>query len=320
MKSLLYIALFLVFYSCTYSNTFSSKELDEAELLMQTDPQAALGKLNRYDVSEFEDSATLARWALLYSEAMVANRLAAPRDTIVNIAIDWYGRHGFSNELAKAQTLKRRLGDFGRPDALSTALYVQKEKEFQLYTERMRRERYVLFGVMALLVAAGVIVWQRQRMKLIAVRHEALIAEASTLRDGLTQKQTAMTGVLARRFSVIDELCGTYYESSGTKAEQKNVAEKVKSQIEAIRQDEAVFAGIESDVNACRRGVAAAVKPALKAEEYRLFVWLACGLSNRSIALLIGESIGVVYKRKSRLKAKITAMELPEKAFVMEVF
>ena len=44
-------------------------------------------------VAEFEDSATMARWALMYSEAMVANNLAAPADTIVDIAVDYYGSH-----------------------------------------------------------------------------------------------------------------------------------------------------------------------------------------------------------------------------------
>ena len=49
-------------------------------------------------------------------------------------------------------------------------------------------------------------------------------------------------------------------------------------------------------------------------------VYLASGLSNRTIALLIGESIDVAYKRKSRLKAKIAATDTPGKAQFLSVF
>ena len=41
------------------------KSLDEAERMMFSNPRGALERLNSCDVSEFEDSASLARWALL---------------------------------------------------------------------------------------------------------------------------------------------------------------------------------------------------------------------------------------------------------------
>lgn len=321
MKSLFYIAAFFVLTCCTLSCTHTAERFDEVERLLQSDPQAAFERLNGYDVSEFEDSATLARWALLYSEAMVANHLVAPRDTIVNIAIDYYGRHGIDDKLVRAQVLKQQLScGVGDADALSTARYAQKEKEFQLYKEKARRRQIVLCGLVVLLLALGIIGWQRQRLALASARNEALMAEASSLHEGLSHTQTVMSAVLLRRFAAIDQLCNTYYESAGTKAEQKNISATVKAQITSIREDAKMFAEIENDVNACRKGIAETVKPMLKPEEFRLFIFLACGLSNRAIALLMGESIEVIYKRKSRLKAKVTGMDLPEKDAVLDVF
>lgn len=319
MRSLFYIFVCLVIMGCTYSG-HPQERLNEAETLMRDNPKLALERLNGLDVSEFEDSATMARWALLYSEAMAANRLMAPRDTIVNIAIDYYGRHGLGQELAKAKRAKHILQTGNNIDALSAALFAQKEKEFLLYKERVAREHYIFFGVMLLLIAGAIILWQRQRLKIVSLRNEALIGEASSLHEWLSQKQTAMTGVLARRFTSIDELCNTYYESAGTKAEQKNIVANVKSQIEAIRKDAAVFSEIENDVNVCRNGVADNMRALLKPEEYRLFVFLACGLSNRTIALLMGERIEVIYKRKSRLKAKIFGLRLHENTSMADIF
>ncbi len=90
---LLYIFLLLVVAGCSYSSTAVTKELDCVQEIMCSDPRTAFERLNALEVAEFEDSATMARWALMYSEAMVANNLAAPADTIVDIAVDYYGSH-----------------------------------------------------------------------------------------------------------------------------------------------------------------------------------------------------------------------------------
>ena len=182
MRVLIYIVVLLAVTGCSLSRS-RSEVLEEAQRLMQSDPAAALSKLNAIDVSEFRDSATMARWALLYSEAMVVNRLSAPSDTIVDIAIDYYGRHDLTDEFRKASRLKALSRSAEGADALATALYLQKEKEFLLYKERSKRELYTAIGLVILLVAAGIILWMRQRMKLQAVKNDALMAEASGLRS-----------------------------------------------------------------------------------------------------------------------------------------
>ncbi len=132
MRSLLYIVILLTVTACSYSSPHP-KVLDEAESMMQSNPSLALNKLNSVDVSEFRDSATMARWALLYSEAMVANRLSAPSDTIVNIAVDYYRQQNLTDQYQKASRLKELVLSSADADALATALYLQKEKEFFLY-------------------------------------------------------------------------------------------------------------------------------------------------------------------------------------------
>ena len=105
MRSLLYIVILFVVTACSYSASYSHT-LDEAQRLMEGDPSAALNKLNSLDVSEFKDSATMARWALLYSEAMLINHYTAPTDTIINIAIDYYNHHNQPEKYQKALQLK----------------------------------------------------------------------------------------------------------------------------------------------------------------------------------------------------------------------
>lgn len=327
MKSLVYIVMLLVITGCCYSSSDLVYELDEAQLIMNDDPAKALEKLNQYDMSEIQDSALMARWALLYSEAMVANHLTAPTDTIINIAINYYGFHNVHNELNKALKLKTQLSNANaETNALATALYLQKEKEFMVYKERTKRQQLMFIAIIVVLIGAGVIIWQRQRLKIKDTQNESLMAEVASLNNDLSLQQSEysslndkMSNLLVDRFKVIDELCETYYESQGTKTEKKAIVDKVKSQIEALKSDEGIFAEMEKCQEDLLRRLREEI-PQLKPEEYRLMVYLASGLSNRTIALLIGESINVAYKRKSRLKAKITDSDTPHKADFLAQF
>ena len=295
---------------------------------MHSDPAAALSKLNALDVSEFNDSATLAHWALLYSEAMVVNRLGAPTDTIVNLAVNYYSRHNFADEFRKASELKAILQQTEESDALATALYIQKEKEIRLYKEKARRRLELSVLIMTLFVACGFIIWLRQRLKLQCAQNDALMAEASGLkcsidasRGDVGRLESKLKSLLESRFSLIDSLCQTYYESQGTKTERKAIVDKVKSEIDAIKADS--LPEMEQAVNDCRNNLLVAVKesyPTLKQEDFRLLVYLAGGLSTRTISLLMGESTEVIYKRKSRLKARMKASVEPLRPDVMDIF
>lgn len=327
MRSLFYIFITLVITCCGYSSP-QLKVLDEAQRLMQSDPSAALSKLNDVDVSEFHDSATMARWALLYSEALVVNRLSAPTDTIVNIAIDYYGRHKLTDEFKKASHLKALIQSSGETNTLATALYLQKEKEFLLYKERAKRELYMFVGLVVLLIAIGIIVWMRQRMKIQSLKNETLMAEASGFknqmdasRSDVSRLEMKLHGLLEKRFALIDSLCQTYYESQGTKTERKAIIDKVKSEIDSVRTDS--FPEMEQAVNDCLGNILTTVKenyPDIKAEDYQLLVYLASRLSTRTISLLLGESVDVIYKRKSRLKSRLKVSVEPICPEIMTVF
>lgn len=327
MRGLLYIVILLLITGCSYSSE-QNNALDEARSMMQTDPSGALSRLNMVDVSELEDSASIAQWALLYSEALAENHLAAPSDTIINIAIDYFGRHNITAEHDKAVRLKNLLRSSGMTDSLATALYLQKEKEFMLYQERAKRRTITLTCLIILLAASGIIVWMRQRLKTGIAKNEALMAEASGLRNlieltsgNVGRLESKLHNLLESRFALVDSLCQTYYESQGTKLERKAIIDRVKSEIESVRSDS--FPEMEKAVNDCRGNMLVKVLenfPEIKADDYHLLVYLACGLSSRTICLLLDETIDVVYKRKSRLKSRLKERVAPDCPEIMSVF
>lgn len=327
MRNILYIIILAVVTGCGFSEP-KTQELDEAERLLPSDPAAALERLNGMDVSEIRDSSTMARWALLYGEAMVANRLSAPTDTIINIAMDYYGSHDLRDEFQKASRLKALMTGTDNRDELAVALYLQKEKEFFLYKERARRDKFVFAGIIILLAASGVIAAMYQRLRLKSAQNDLLVSQASDLKcrieaqnSDVGRLESTLHGLLDKRFTLIDSLCQTYYESQGTKTERKAIAEKVKSEIAAVRTD--YFPDMEQAVNDCRDNLLIRIKtayPGIKNDEYQLTVFLAAGLSARTISLLLGESIDVVYKRKSRLKGRLKAFFNDGDPTVMWIF
>lgn len=327
MRSLFYIVMLLAITACSYSGKHT-RTLDEAQHLMLSDPSAALSKLNNLDISEFQDSATMARWAILYTEAMVANKLSAPTDTIINIAIEYYGSHSLSDELRKAARLKALLRASDNTDALATALYLQKEKEFFLYKEHARREQIMFISLICIITAFSIILWMRQRLRMQSLQNEKLMAEASDLkkqidagRDDLGRLKIKMHSLLENRFALIDSLCQTYYQSQGTKTERKAIIDKVRKEIESARSD--AFPKMEEAVNDCRDHILEKIKtiyPDIKPGDYQLLVYLACGLSTRTICLLLDESVDVIYKRKSRLKSRLREMASPSFPDIMSIF
>ena len=327
MRSLLYIIILCFITGCSYSAS-QSKTLDEAQRLMNSDPSTAWTKLNSLDISEFKDSATIARWALLYSEALVVNRITAPTDTIVNIAIDYYKNHHQTDEYKKALRLKALNQSSNDINELATALYLQKEKEFFLYKERVKREQMLFIGLIILIIAAGVIVWMQQQLNLQTLRNDSLMAEASSFKNQIevskgdvNRLEAKLHTVLKNRFALIDSLCQTYYETQGTKTERKAIVDKVKTEIESVRKDS--FPQMEQVVNDCKDNLLVIVKekyPELKPEDYQLLVYLASGLSTRTISLLLGETIEVIYMRKSRLKARLKEIVSPSYPDILSIF
>ena len=328
MRILLYLVILSAVTGCSCSGSKISGELDDISIILQDDPAEAMARLNGYDISEFKDSATIARWALLYSETMLANNLAAPTDTIINIAVDYYSVHNYKDEYNRASRIKALQQATDNKNELATALYLQKEKEFMLYKERAIREHIVYIGLIVLIIAAGIIVWMRQRLKIKSAQNDALMAEASMLNksilsktDDVSRLQATLHGLLENRFELIDSLCQTYYESQGTKTERKAIADKVKSEIEAVRTES--FSDMEKAVNDCRDNILSFIKttlPDIRPEDYQLTVYLASNLSTRTISLLLGESADVIYKRKSRLKKSLLEAGMAKNADFAKIF
>lgn len=318
MRGLLYIVILCVISGCT-SGLSTDRRLSDAESMMLTDPRQALESLNAIDISEFTDSADMAHWALLYSEALEGAGIKLTSDSIINIAVDYYSGRDETELYDRAAVVRRLILDnvtagADSADALANARYLQKMREYTLYRERKNRQITVLIMASMLLLAFATVIYLRLKMREMNIRLDATMRDALSLSDIATrneEKDRLVKKLLNEKFRLIDRLCNTYYEAHGTAVERSAIVRDVTDEIEALGNDDATFRSLEQIVNDCHSGILDELKNSevkLSDAEYRLLVYLSCGFSNRSVSILSDERIETVYKRKSRLKQKLSTV------------
>lgn len=106
-------------------------------------------------------------------------------------------------------------------------------------------------------------------------------------------------------YAILSRLCEQYYVYEGSDKLQKKIIAEVQEIINELRNDDEAQAEFERVLNLQHDNVMLrfrAEHPALKEKDYRLYAYLAAGLSATTIAVLLGKEKSVVYNRISRLK------------------
>lgn len=114
----LYTALLalLLFPSCRRQSGDIDSFLHNAESLMNEHPEDALSIIRHIDRRKIYSSASRARYALLYSQALDKNYVDVTSDSLTAVAVNYYDRHGTRHERAMAHYYQGRVfsnaGDF----------------------------------------------------------------------------------------------------------------------------------------------------------------------------------------------------------------
>ncbi len=128
--------------------------------------------------------------------------------------------------------------------------------------------------------------------------------------------------LFGEKFDFIDKLSNDYYEYRGLKSEKAKLSDSVNKILKSFKEQNTVsnlvividryFNGLASDFKADF--------PQLPEIDYKLFLFLICGFSIKSIALFLDKSNDVLYNHKSRMKAKISASDCPRKKEYLRFF
>lgn len=198
--------------------------------------------------------------------------------------------------------------------------YEQSMKEAELRSERMSK---VVIIIIASVLLVFLCIWYRMHLKAHRKEMEMKMLEAENIRhilkvtkEDASAMQSSVNQLFEQKFKSIDELCNTYYVYQGSQNERTKIYNNVISIISNLSKDRKTILELEAFVNTYKGNLMADFRsefPALKDEDYLLFLYIVVDFSSRAVSILIGESLPVVYNRKSSLKRKIQQSDSPMK-------
>ena len=190
--------------------------------------------------------------------------------------------------------------------------YEQTLQEAELKSERM--SKFIIVAI-AILLVLFLSIWYHLHLKAHRKEMEIKMLEAENIRhilkvtkEDASFMQQSLNQLFEQKFKSIDELCNTYYVYQGSQKERTKIYDNVIGLISNLSKDKKTIAELETFVNTYKNNLMAdfrAEYPTLKDEDYLLFLYIIVDFSARAISILIGETLPVVYNRKSSLKRKI---------------
>ena len=163
------------------------------------------------------------------------------------------------------------------------------------------------------------------RNELISLQREKDEQISSLTKALESENQEAMSGfreqiysLYQTRFRFFDNICRQYYSFGMTAAKQRQIFKVVEENIGEVSDDKEIMA-LEEIVDAFRGGVMKKLRaefPRFKEEDFKVMCYWYAGFSPTAMCVFMKvDDINDIYKRKSRLKARIEKSESPNKDF-----
>lgn len=200
----------------------------------------------------------------------------------------------------------------------------------QMDAERLAQNRlYItLMSILALIIVSliSVFLFFRSRQKVIMAEYmnnADMMSKSLYETTAEKRKMADSINVLLRdRFTTIDDMIIEYYERGDNS--QKHIYEKIKKEIDALKSDNRMLKKLETILNRYNNDIMELVRkelPSLKPDEYRFLCYIYLGFSSQALCIFMNESsIDNIYRKKSRLKSKISASDAPHKELFVACF
>lgn len=194
--------------------------------------------------------------------------------------------------------------------------YFQDQAEFNAYRLEKNRQIYITISIIIVLIMVVVAMYIRYKIAAKNSEINRYMEAMQDLEQSLFTKDMAADNMTEQinhlfesQFSLIDKLSNTYYETHGTKRDKEAIYTQVRSEIEKLQTNKRYIQQLEDIVNKHKGDVMRVLResmPEFSEMDYRLLCFLYAGFSAKAISVFTGDSIGNIYMRKSRLKAKIS--------------
>jgi len=152
--------------------------------------------------------------------------------------------------------------------------------------------------------------------------HEQLKLNFELRQSKQTRTVSNYSNLLENQIKQIEEMAQLYASGDSGSQENKRLVKRVNRLIENYTNPK-FLATMEREANFLHDDVVKKFRRSfkgLKDEEVRVFLYQIFGFSSRTVSFLTNEDISMTYNRRSRLKAKISKSESPDKALFLSFF
>jgi hypothetical protein len=173
------------------------------------------------------------------------------------------------------------------------------------------------------------VVFQTRRVMVHKAKDEVLLTKASSLQSAvkcnrllLSRRHEAINHTFADRLAEMDRLCNEYYKIGGTALEKYEIVRELSVVMDSMKCDTEAFRLFEGAVNDRRPQLLALLRkelPDISRDEYRLFVFLACGISSQAISLLTGDKVSTLYYKRAKLREKCSKVNTDSQHILTEM-
>ena len=207
--------------------------------------------------------------------------------------------------------------------------------EKQYYAERSAFAEYrlqvrkiveaVIFVIVILLVLGGVLHFRNRIRRKEQQIYDYMVAVDQMQEQYNRLQQTVMEkeqgedtykSILAERFSMLDNLCRSFFERDTPHQQQAQLFREVKSRLQALADDPRMAADLDRVVNARFKDLMVRLveqMPQLSAEDVHFLRLIYAGFSAQVISLVFHDTVQNVYARKYRIKKRIQKSSAADK-------
>lgn len=184
---------------------------------------------------------------------------------------------------------------------------------FIFYNERMKRRRLEIENKM---FEARVLA---SRLNQTESYSTELISSINT-KNRLLQEQTTLVNQLFKdRYRALNNLCNEYFEKRDSQSTRLSIITDFENEIAKIRQEDYINQ-LKDIVNRCRDNILTKIHeqmPQFKENDILFCALILAGFSPRAICLIMDIKLGNYYNKWTRLRARISNSNAPDKEFFL---
>lgn len=169
--------------------------------------------------------------------------------------------------------------------------------------------------------------YAKYKERRLIMQIEQNIAIIEDIRRDIDSHSSEISGSLynamGKEFAIFNQLCDAFYTYDSEDKKQMNLYRKFGQILDGFKHNDNTLLALEESINNYKGGIMQKLRteiPSLKEEEYRLLCYIFYGFSNQTISIFMDCTSANISTRKSRLKAKISNSNAPNRTLFLSMF